>query len=258
MIKELFSCLALLGALAGCANQPAKFATLNGESLAPMRTEKVAVSYSLATKKINYLETLFRGLWLESKTSSQDFSGIWSADRDLTSYTVPVLRNQGLNAVSAYDVVDAAVIQAANDEFGMRLYNEAETEHPEIKGTKLLPNPNYFARPVDSQKSLTLIEQLKAMGFRYLVQLTAMDIYGNAIGYGAVVVMAQPNVRVIDLNSGKVAWSVNYTHSEIYQLGGDLKKLEIDSMARTKEGLQVGIAKLQIASRMNLDIANSR
>lgn len=252
MMQKLFLCLVLALSLAGCAGTPETLPSLNGASLAALRTEKVAVSYSLVSKKINYRETLYRGLWLEYKSASQDFSGVWSADRDLTSFTIPGLRREGINATSAYELVDAAIVQAANEEFGARVRKDAVTPHPEIKGTRMLPNPNYFANPVDSMEMLALIAHLKAQGCRYLLQLTAMDVYGTAIGLGGVVVMAQPNVRVIDLDSGKVVWSANYAHSELYQLGGELRKLEADDMALTRAGLQAGIAKLTIGSQMDL------
>jgi hypothetical protein len=251
-MNKLLACLLLLCLIQGCAGRPPAITTLHGESLVPLRSEKVAVSYSLARKRINYLETLFRGVYLESKTSSQDFSGVWAPDRDLTGYTLTVLRAQGVNAVSVYDVVDAQVVEAANDAFGARVFREAKTEHKEIKGTKFIPNPNYFTTAPDAPEVRALYSSLKAQGFHYLIQLTSMDIYGKAIGYGVVQVMAQPNVRVVDLQSEKIIWSANYVHSELYQLGGDLHRLEADGMAKTKEGMQAGIAKLQFAVQMGI------
>lgn len=251
-MKNLVAGLVLLGLIQGCAGPLPTIKTLHGESLAPLRSEKVAVSYSLAQKRINYLETLYRGLYLEAKTSSQDFSGIWSPDRDLTGYTVPVLRAQGIDAVSVYEIVDATIVDAANEELGTRVLREAKTEHPEIKGIKLIPNPNYFTRPSAAPEVHAFYAGLKAKGFHYLIQMMSMDIYANAIGLGGIKVLAQPNVRIVDLRSEKIVWSANYVHSEVYQLGGDLRKIEENSMAKTKEGLQAGIGKLQFAVQMGI------
>lgn len=255
-MKKLFAGLLVLSLIQGCAAPLPKIAALHGESLAPMRSEKVAVSYSLAQKRINYLETLYRGLYLETKTSSQDFSGVWAADRDLTDYTLPVLRAQGIDAISVYEIVDAGVVNAANDELGTRVLKDATTEHPEIKGTKLLPNPDYFTTASDAPEVRALYASLKAKGFRYLIQLMSMDIYGNAIGYGAVVVSAQPNVRIVDLQSEKIVWAANYSYSKLYQLGGDLRKLEENSMAKTKEALREGISRSPFALQMDTGIGH--
>lgn len=251
-MNKLIAILLCCGFLTGCATPIPKIDGLHGTSLAPMKSEKVAISYTLARKRINYLETLYRVVMLETKTSSQDFSGIWSPDRDLSNYALPLLKENGVDAYNVHDIVENSIISNANEEIGRKIFDEAVTEHAEIKGTKLLPNPDYFANSITTDHTLKLLSALKEKNIRYLVQLTAMDIYGNAIGYGGVVVLAQPNVRVVDVANGKVIWSANYSHSEVYQLGGNLKKLEIDSMAKTKEGLQAGIKKMPLATQMGL------
>lgn len=251
-MKRLFQLALLCAILAGCAAAPTKIAAVDGADIAPLKTERAAISYKLVDKRINYNEVLYRVLWLESKSSSQDFSGIWPADQDLTGYAVERLRAQGLKADSIYQAVDGKTIDLANAVESAIVRQNATTNHPNIQGAKLLPIALYF-NDLPTESAFTgLAAQLRGKGYRYLIELTAMDIIGNAIGYGGVVVAARPNVRVIDLALNKVVWNANLGHSELYQLGGDLKKLEVDEMAKTKEGLRAGINKIDFSKLWGL------
>ena len=251
-MKKLFQLALLCAILAGCATTPNKIRALDGADISPLKTERVAVSYKLVDKRINYNEVLYRVLWLENKSSSQDFSGIWSADEDLTSYAMERLRAQGLKADSIYQAADGKSIDAANAVEAAIVRQNATTNHPNIAGAKLLPISLYFTDLPTERAFKDLAAQLRNKGYRYLIEMTAMDLTGNAIGYGGVVVAAQPNVRVIDLQLNKVVWSTNLGHSELYQLGGDLKKLEADDMAKTKGGLRAGIQKIDFSSLWGL------
>lgn len=251
MIKLLLLTLLPLF-LSGCASTPDRIATVDGADITPLKTERAVVSYKLVDKQINYHETLYRVLWLESKSSSQDFSGIWTADQDLSSYAAERLRMQGLNVDSIYHSIDAQSINAVNTVEAAITRRNATTSHPDIASVKLLPISLYFGDLPNERAFTDLAIQLRAKGYRYLIEMTAMDVTGNAIGYGGVTVIAQPNLRVIDLNSNKVVWNANLFHSELYQLGGDLKRLEADSMAKTKEGLRAGIQKIDFTSLLGL------
>lgn len=250
-MKKIMMCLGVLLSLSGCANQ--KIAAVPGESFQPSKSEKIAISYSLVSKRINYLETLYRVLWLETNTSHQDFSGVWAPDSDLTTDVVSRLHQQGFTADSVYDAVPAEQIIAANQRLAADCLAQAAGEHPEIPGTKLLPVSDFFLADRQNVELNKLTGELKDKGYRYLVQLTAMDIYGNA-GAGMVIVAAYPNARVIDLKTNRVVWSTQMVHQEIYQLGGNLKALEVDDMTKTKAGLAAGINKLDFAAMWGLAV----
>jgi hypothetical protein len=230
--------------LTGCATSPSAVPTVDGADISALKSEHIAVNYKVVTKQVNYLETLYRVLWLETKTSRQDFGGIWSADEDMTRYTVEALRAQGFNADSVHDALAPAQVAAANSVLVGRSLADARVNHPEIAGTKLIPIPLYFATWPTGAGLEAASAALQQKGYRYLVDMTAMDLYGNAVGYGMVNVAAQPNLRVIDLKTNKVVWNSNINHMEIYQLGGDLKKLEENDLAKLKEGMKAGIGKI--------------
>ena len=214
-MKKLLLLLLTTLFASGCATTA--IPPVSGESLQPIKTERVAVKYTLLAKQINYVETIYRVLWLETNTSSQDFSGIWSPDQDLTGYVVSRLRQQGIRAESVYDLVNPSLL---------------------VRGGTDVNDAGFSA----------LSEALRIGGIRYLFELTAMNIEGNAIGYGMVTVQSTPNARMIDLRTNKVVWTTKLFHSEVYQFGGDLKKLEENSMSKTKEGLRAGINKIDFLS----------
>lgn len=230
--------------LTGCATAPSAVPTVDGADISALKSERIAVNYKVVTKQVNYLETLYRVLWLETKTSRQDFGGLWSADEDMTRYTVEALRAQGFNADSVHGALAPAQVSAANGVLAGRALADANVHHPEIAGTKLLPIPLYFGTWPKAPALDAATAALQQKGYRYLVDMTAMDLYGNAVGYGMVNVAAQPNLRVIDLATNKVVWTSNLAHMEIFQLGGDLKKLEENDLAKLKEGMKAGIGKI--------------
>ena len=98
-----------------------------------------------------------------------------------------------------------------------------------------------------------LAQALQDKGVRYLVQLTAMDLNAAAPGYGMVTVTAAPNVRVLDLSQHKVLWTGYTLQPDLFQLGGDLKKLEVDNMAKVKEGMANGARKIDFAGLWHLN-----
>ncbi|MBY0241133.1 MAG: hypothetical protein K2X55_17645 [Burkholderiaceae bacterium] len=229
-------------------------APLDDADVTPLKSEKLAVSYQLIAKRINYLETLYRVLWLEAKTSSQDFSSIFPADQELTGHVVARLREQSFHSDSVYDLVGMNIIDAANQANARSTLQSVVFNHPSIPGTKILPAELFFSDAPKQPEFMVLSQTLRAQGYRYLMQLTAMDIYGNAIGYGMVVVAATPNIRIVDLQTNKVIWNKNITQSAHYQLGGDLMKLAESDMAKTREGLKEGIGKWNFSALLGLSL----
>lgn len=250
-MKRLFQLVVTCLVLASCATAPDKVPSVAGADISPLKTEKMAVSYQLVDKRINYDEVLYRVLWLENKVASQDFSGVWSADQDLTNHVVERLRQQGLKAESIHQVLDAKTVEHAHA-VEAAIFRRNATPHPSIRGAKLLPISLFFTELPAEPAFAELASQLRGKGYRYLVEMTAMNLFGSAQGLGNVIVGAESNMRVIDLHAGTVVWNAKLIPGELYALGGDLKKLEVDDMAKTKEGLRSGIQKIDFSSLWGL------
>lgn len=250
MKKYLLAALAV-AFVVGCAS-PA-VAPVPGESLEGLKSEKIAVSYTLASTRINYLETLYRVLWLETKASSSDYAGLWdSAPADLSNVVSARLIQQGYAAAPVKAIVDRSVLDAANQELGKEMVARSAGAHPSISDAKLPPPAGFFMTLKPGGAHAEMLKALSDKGYRYLLELCAMDINGTGIGYGGVAVTALPQGRVIDLRTSKVVWMVALYHSEVYQLGGDLAKLEVDGMKKTKEGLTAGLNKMDFSALWGL------
>jgi len=129
--------------LVGCATPGV--APVAGESLEPLKSEKIAVSYSLVSKRINYVETLYRVLWLETKASSSDYSGLWgSSEADMTDMAVARLRQQGYSAQAVKGIIDRSVLDAANQELGKDMVAKSAGVHPTVTDAKLPPPAAFF------------------------------------------------------------------------------------------------------------------
>lgn len=234
--------------LSGCAITPQAIPPVSGASLVSLKTEKIAVIYSFAEKRINYSETLYRVLWLEDNSSSEDVSGIWNPDLDATQSAVVRLRKQGFSADSIHDVVDATLVRSYTKKASEDCIENSIGISKIVPGAKASPNPAFFLKNPNSEEFFATSNALINKNYRYLVEVNAMNINGVAPGYGMVIVSAHPNVRVIDLQSNHVVWSGQLYHGEVYQLGGDLKALEKDGMRKAKEGLAAGIEKLDFSA----------
>lgn len=242
--------LALAAALGGCATAPAT--SVGGVSLAPMRTERIAVNYTMVHKSFDYYETQYRVLWLENSTANREFGGLWNPDPDLTRYTTDRLRAQAFKADSAYDLVDQALVTAADDAIIADAVANGVDENPSyvyraVGPLKKLPLADHFLVYPNDPAFTAMAQALQARGVRYLVQLTAAFLRGNSPGYGMVFVSTEPDVRVIDLQAHQVVANRFVLEQDVFQLGGDLRKLEVDNLAKTKEGLLNATNKVDFA-----------
>jgi hypothetical protein len=229
--------------LAGCASNPTT-PPVAGANIDALKTEKIAVSYQLVAKRINYSEVLFRGVFLENRASTEDFSGVWQADKDLTGYIVARIKSQGFAAESVYAVANNDVIVAERRSVASKTGEQAALLPVVRTATSNIPPATFFEVMPRSPEYTALASALRAAGYRYLAEFTSMDIRAAAPGYGLVMVAGDPNLRIIDLQTDKVVWTRNLRHFESFQLGGDLKKLEENNMARTKDALRAGMDKL--------------
>jgi len=242
---------ALLGGCAGPAIKPA----VEGVSMSVLRSDRIAVSYSMARKSFGYTEVMYRVLWAEKKDANRDFSGVWNADPELTGYVVDRLRAQAFKADSVYALIDPALVTAANAALAQDCITHQVVQNPEVtfhtgdaRAAKELPLASHFLTYPADPAFAALSDALQAKGVRYLVQMTSMDVTGLAPGYGMVIVAAFPDTRVIDLQRRQVIWNKIVQQSDLFQLGGDLRQLEVDNLAKTKEGLVNGTNKLDFAS----------
>jgi hypothetical protein len=241
--------------LTGCASAP--LAPDVAASLAPLRDARIAVSYDLIHKELTSNETLYRVVYLTFNSSKQDFSGVWSADEDMSGYFVDSLHAQSLHAESVYSLAPPSVIASANEVHSKKVVDNLVDKNPEVfeapvKGVKVLPLRSFFETWPADPEFAALSDALQAKGVRYLLQLTTLNVQGLAPGYGMVVVRAFPNARVLDLAQHKVLWTGYRLQSDLFQLGGDLKALEINGMAKTKEGMANGAKHIDFASAWQL------
>jgi hypothetical protein len=240
-MKAFFFSLFLV-LLGGCASGP--IPPVAGESLQGLRTERIAASYTLAEPKISYQEQLYRVLWVESKVSSQDFSGVWTPDPDLSNDLASQLKTEGFSADSVYLVADKTLVESAAGVWAKATLDAPTAMHPTMTTSKLLPAIAYFGESPKDEANLALMKSLREKGYRYWVQLISMDL--RALSTSFVIVEVAANSRVIDLQSGKVVWTTYVSASSF--AGNDLKALETDGMKKTKEAMKENIGKMKFAS----------
>lgn len=232
--------LASLLVLAGCAAPPV--APVKGNSLAPLKSARIAVSYLFVKKNFNTTELFYR------TADGGDFSAAWpAADKDAAAELTADLRARGFNAESDF-AITPALAEKANLAWGRECIDESVDTNPmsidRMPGLhRELPLPRFFLQKPESRPYQDLQDALKGAGFRYLFQVTAMDLNAKAVGYGMVTVSTTPNARVIDLQTGEVIWSTFFYQSDLQQLGGDLSKLMSNDMEKTRSAVKSGLAK---------------
>lgn len=234
----------ILTSLIACGGGP-KMAVIDEDRLAKVQTGKISTHYHLVSKKVNYLETLFRGLWLETKTSSMDISGLWNPDSAYATLVDQEFAKLNLaNSQLVNSVADQTLIEAYQSALAKDYLANSAGEHPEIPGTYMPPLASYIQKYPSVAEFEPVRQQLLEHGVDYYFEYLGTDIYGNAVGYGMVVVSMPSQMRLIDLKTKEVIWSdLSWTH-EVYQLGGDLKKLEENNLKILKEGLEIGVKEL--------------
>jgi len=82
----------------GCALNST--AALKAEDKDSFRSSKVASSYFMVNKTVDYTEVLYRILWVEHRASSMDFSGVWDPDDELSIVVNNKLRDTSINVYS--------------------------------------------------------------------------------------------------------------------------------------------------------------
>lgn len=228
--------------LSACATQSTNL--LTAEDSGKLKKSKVASSYLMVTKRVNYIETLYRVLWLETKGSSMDISGIWQPDGELGTLINNNLKEASVDSQELKVLItDKAIVDAYQKSLKDEYLSNAKEEHPNIPGTKLPPNISFFHNYPASPSFAALSDRLQRSGIKYLFEYTSSDLYGNAVGYGLVSVVAMSHIRILDLGAKKVVWASPFNTAEVYQLGGDLKKLEEKNLQKLKEGVVAGINK---------------
>jgi hypothetical protein len=252
MTKRILPAVLLCAALAGCATTRAPIPAVGGESLVPLVREKIAVSYQLVDKHIGYAEVLYHGLWVRRHAAAPDFSGIWQPDREMTDYLATRLRQQGFMADSAYVLANADAIEAHTRQTAALARRTALTTPADNPYIRLPPTTTAFEDPVNTAEFRKLAGQLQARGYRYLAEFTSMNLISAAPGYGLIILGDGPNLRFIELATGRVIWSGNAVYAETYQLGGDFRRLEQNDLQGLKYGLRFAVSKLDFVGLLGV------
>ncbi|MDP9124514.1 MAG: hypothetical protein M3N82_07930 [Pseudomonadota bacterium] len=246
-LSILLPAISFLAALGGCANQAQPVA---GESLQPLAGERIAVSYLLVEHVIDHSELFY-------STFDPNFSGRWNIEHDASGYAAAQMKAKGFAAASVHDLVEAADVATANKEFAYdcvihsKVTNNALLARGGLIHANLPPHTFFLDGPTRPEYD-AMITALRAKGYRYLLQLTAMHLHEYAPGYGMGVVSADLDARVVDLDRRRVVWNDFVVQIDSFAIGGDLKKLTDNDMAKTKEGVANGLAKIDFASRWHV------
>lgn len=199
--------------------------------------ECIAVSYKSTQNKIFYSEILYRVLWLETKRTEKDFSGVWDADQDLLNWIVDSLSAHGfLGAKRIYDLSSLEVINAYHLERVKKVEFLTEKSEKDQKQYNLAFNEKEVSLTFQAIASDLLSKQCN-----YLLEFSANGINGFAVS--RVTVSVKPNMRLVDVKSGDVLWSSRVSFGDQFRSGGDLTILEENNMEKTKEGLRNGISR---------------
>lgn len=252
-MKRLLASLTIL-LTAGCATPSSRTTPEATSVFQDLKSEKIAVKYTLATKRIYFSESLYRVFWITNQRTSRDFSGVWEPDSDLSEYTAASISGQGYNAVSAYKVVtDGSIIGSESNTLTENCFHAPlpGDQGPGVVGGKTMLD--CFMAINNEKEFLALSDNLKNKGYKYLLELRAEDLSAGAPGFGTVSMRSTPYARLVDLTNNKVVWTALLWQHATFQLSGDLRKLEVNEMSKTKEGLRVGINKINFAALWAVD-----
>jgi hypothetical protein len=239
-ILNILCAVFLVSLISGCATNKIN---MTESDLSAFKSGKVASSFFMVNKKVNYHELLYRVLWLETNSTSLDISGLWDPDIELTVVVNDVLLNTGLDAYELFSIVnDNGILAAYKDGLRSDYAQHYSGNHIKMPKVKLPPKAEYLSTYPDYAGFDELRNELVDRGFNYLFEYLSPDIYGDAIGIGVVVVKMPSQLRVIDLINKRVIWlDPDLFTFESYQLGGDLHALEKDNLALLREGVINGM-----------------
>jgi hypothetical protein len=223
-------------ALQGCATPANTSVVLQQDDKSKFMSAKVASSYFMAKKTVYYSEVLYRVLWVENRSSSKDFSGIWQPDDELLSVVNEQLSRESIHAVKLTDVV-------AQNTLKQYYYSQLRKDfEPYVSGDHAnTPVVEYLDKYPEYTGFETIRQELMDHNVKYLFEVLSAGAFGNAIGFGSVIVGSGAFMRIIDLEQRKVVWSGIPVATKMYQLGGDLNKLEANNLALLKEGVALGL-----------------
>lgn len=232
---SIFIALLLALFIQGCAQKNAP--TMLDEDKERFKSGHVATSYYMLHKTVNYSEVLYRVLWVENRSSSMDFSGIWKPDNELSVLVNKQLTKRGINATEISDFID-------KNKLNEYYYSQISTDfEPYISGVNsttpvteyLNKYPNYSGF---EKVRITLLKN----NIRYYFEVLSSGTYGNAIGFGTVIAGSTAFMRIIDLEKKKVVWVAVPLANKFHQIGGDLNKLEENNLALLKESVRLGLS----------------
>lgn len=247
-MKNIFI-LAITFFVGACASNQTN--RVSPDQSSDLRASKIVVNSFVVEKKINYIETLYRVLWLETKSSSMEFGGIWNPDEEFSDLVSGSLRDLNMESDSLYSIVNAQIINDYRAALKADYLSNSSGNHPQIKGAKLAPNLEYSKKYPELREFESVRNDLIALGYNYFFEYLGSDVYGNAPGYGMVVVTMPSQLRIIDLQNKTVLWThITFTH-EVYQMGGNLKKLEENNLLKLKEALDIGIKEVMSAEKVS-------
>lgn len=229
----LFAMLSIL-LIQGCA--PKSLTVFHDEDKENFKSSKVASSYYMVQKNVNYSEVLYRVLWVENRSSSMDFSGIWQPDGELSLLVNNQLREVSINAIRITELIDKKVL----DEYYFAQVNP--DFQPYISGvSSKTPVTEYLNKYPTYTGFEKIRNKLLEKNVRFYFEVLSSGAYGNAIGFGTVIAGATAYMRIIDLEHKKVLWSAAPLANKFNQIAGDLNKLEENNLALLKEGVKFGL-----------------
>lgn len=258
-IKIIAFSILLITLMSGCVTNEIK---MEESELSDFKSSKVATSFFMVNKKVNYFELLYRVLWVETNSTTLDISGLWNPDKELTVTVNDVLLNTGLDAYELFSIVkDNRILDAYMDGLVEDYTQHYSGNHKNMPAVKLPPNAEYLSKYPDYEGFEELRDELVDKGYNYLFEYLSPDIYGSSGALGLVVVKMPSQLRVVDLINKKVIWLVPDKYAvDGRQLGGDLHGLEKDNLSLLKESVKNGMLKLitpqYLADEFEMEISN--
>ena len=229
--------LIVLALFTGCVNpnfiEPVK-----------IKKDKMAVSFILLKKNIKYSETLYRVLYLETKSSVRDISGVWDIDKDLSLFTNKMLLKKGNLSTDIYSILDENTLSSYRNGLIVDYFKDIKSR--ELEPGIVIPakTKQYLLTYPKNNKFKILREKLLSKGVTYLFEYIAPFIDASAPGYGMVMIGMTSNLRIINLKTEKVEWVDTNRIFENYQLGGNLKKVEENNLELLRKSIKSNIEKL--------------